>query len=44
MISELERMWEKVFMGKFKVLSLHLPAGTEENEKPVRIVSLRIDN
>jgi hypothetical protein len=33
--NELKRMWKEVVMAKFKVLSQHLPVGTEENhEKP----------
>jgi hypothetical protein len=32
---ELKRMWKKAFVAQFKVLSQHLPRGTEKNhEKP----------
>jgi hypothetical protein len=31
--NELERMWKEAIVAKFKVLSRHLPGGTEENHK-----------
>jgi hypothetical protein len=31
--SELEKMWKEVVMAKFKVLSWHIPGGTEEIHK-----------
>jgi hypothetical protein len=35
MHSELERIWKEAAVIKFKVLSQHLPVGTQENhEKP----------
>jgi hypothetical protein len=30
MSNDLERIWEEVVMTKFKMLSWHLPGGTEE--------------
>jgi hypothetical protein len=36
--NELERMWKVVFMTRFKVLFQHLPGGTEETMKKLRIV------
>jgi hypothetical protein len=35
MNNELETMWKEAVMAAFKVISWHLPRGTEENhEKP----------
>jgi hypothetical protein len=35
MNNELERIWKEVVMVEFKVLSQHVPGGTEEDhEKP----------
>jgi hypothetical protein len=33
MNDELERMWNEGVVAHFKVLSQHLPEGTEENHK-----------
>jgi hypothetical protein len=33
MINKLERIWKEAAMAKFKVLSWHLPGGTEENHE-----------
>jgi hypothetical protein len=39
---ELERIWKEVVVAYFKVLSWHLPGGTEKNHKKtsVRIAGL----
>jgi hypothetical protein len=37
-------MWKEAAVACFKLLSLHVPGGTEENnETPVRIDGLRVD-
>jgi hypothetical protein len=39
-----ERMWKEADVAQFKVISWHLPAGTEENhEKPVKIAGLLVE-
>jgi hypothetical protein len=40
MNNELERKWEEVVVAYFKVLSQHLPGGTEENTKNLSIAGL----
>jgi hypothetical protein len=46
MNDELERIWKEAAVAKVKVLSQHLPGGTEESHEksPVTIVGFRADN
>jgi hypothetical protein len=43
---ELERIWKEAVVAKVKVLSQHLPGGTEESHEksPVTIVGFRAHN
>jgi hypothetical protein len=44
MNNHLERIWKEVVMAYLKVLSWHLPGGTEENhEKCVRMANIQAE-
>jgi hypothetical protein len=43
MNNELERIWKEAVVASYKVLSQHLPGGTEKiHETPVRLAGLRV--